>query len=54
MTPSARIEIFDRQSVLSMPFRVHPALIPHVVLVAFISFAWAADGVYEIARLIVG
>jgi len=54
MTPSTRIEIFDRQSVISMPFRIHPALIPHAVLIAFISLAWAADGVYEIASLIVG
>ena len=54
MTPSTRIEIFDRQSILSMPLRIHPALIPHAVLLVFISLAWAADGFYEAASLIVG
>ncbi|MEJ0025790.1 MAG: hypothetical protein WDN01_07165 [Rhizomicrobium sp.] len=54
MTSSTRIEIFDRRSVVSMPFQIHPAFIPHAVLIVFIAGAWAADGVYEIARLIVG
>jgi len=54
MTPSTRIEMFDAKSVISMPLCIHPAFIPHAVLIGFIAFAWAADGVYEIARLIAG
>ena len=49
MKPSTRIELIDRQAVLSMPLRLPAVYVPHVVLIAAISFAWAADGLYELA-----
>jgi hypothetical protein len=38
-----RIEVFGGQSVVSVPVRLHPAYIPHAVLIAVIAFAWIAD-----------
>jgi hypothetical protein len=38
-----RIEVFGGQSVVSVPVRLHPAYVPHVVLIAVIAFAWIAD-----------
>lgn len=43
MKSQTRIELFDGQSVLSLPARVHPAYIPHVVLIAVIVLASALD-----------
>jgi len=39
-----RIEVFGGQTVLSAPVRLHPAYIPHAVLIAVIALAWIADG----------
>ena len=49
MKSSTRIELIDRQAVLSMPLRLPAVYVPHAVLIAAIAFAWAADGVYELA-----
>ena len=44
MKQPTRIELFGSQSLLSVPVRLNPAYIPHVVLIAVIVFAWVADG----------
>lgn len=43
MKSQTRIELIDRQSVVSLPARVHPAYIPHLVLIAVIVLASIAD-----------
>lgn len=43
MKSPTRIEVFGGQSVVSVPVRLHPAYVPHVVLIAVIAFAWIAD-----------
>ena len=43
MKSPTRIELFGSQSVLSVPIRIHPAYIPHLVLVAVILLASVAD-----------
>lgn len=39
----ARIEIIDQRTVVSMPFRLNPAFVPHFVLIGVILFASLAD-----------
>ena len=46
--------MFGGQTVLSAPVRVHPAYIPHVVLIAVIALAWIADGAIAAFGWIVG
>ena len=43
MKSPTRIELFGSQSVLSVPVRLHPAYIPHLVLIAVIVIASALD-----------
>ena len=50
MKSPTRIEVFGGQSVVSVPIRLHPAYIPHVVLIAVIALTWTADGFYELGR----
>jgi hypothetical protein len=45
--------LFGSQSVVSMPLRLHPAYIPHVVLIAFIVLASAAGAAIQLAGWIV-
>jgi len=54
MTSSTRIEMIDSQSIVSVPFHIPAVFVPHVVLTAFIAFAWAADGVFELGRYLIG
>jgi len=51
--PSTRIELIDRQAVVSVPLRLPAIYVPHAVLIAAIAFAWAADGVYQLVSWIV-
>ena len=43
MRSPTRIEVFNGQSVISLPVRLHPAFIPHLVLIAVIFLASTAD-----------
>ncbi|MEI9993504.1 MAG: hypothetical protein WDM91_02830 [Rhizomicrobium sp.] len=45
MKPSARIDVLSRQSTISLPFRLHPIYVPHIVLASLIVLAWSVDGV---------
>ncbi len=54
MSSPTRIEIFNGQSVVSLPVRLHPAFIPHLVLIAVIFLASAADIVMTTVSWIAG
>jgi hypothetical protein len=43
MKTAARIEIVDRATVISAPFRIHPAFIPHAVMIGIILLSSIAD-----------
>jgi hypothetical protein len=49
-----RIEIFDRETTVSLPVRIHPAYIPHIVLGAVIVFAWVLDGALAAVSWVAG
>ena len=53
MKPSTRIELIDRQAVVSLPLRLPTVYVPHAVLIAAIAFAWTADGMYELGAWVV-
>ena len=54
MKSSTRIELFGSQSVLSVPVRLHPAYIPHLVLIAVILIASALDVMMTAMSWVVG
>jgi hypothetical protein len=49
-----RIEIFDRETTVSLPVRLHPAYIPHVVLGVVIISAWLIDGALAAVSWVAG
>ena len=54
MKSPTRIELFGSQSVLSVPVRLHPAYIPHLVLIAVIILAFAMDLMMTAMSWVVG
>ncbi|HEX4301869.1 MAG TPA: hypothetical protein VHZ78_03695 [Rhizomicrobium sp.] len=50
MRSPTRIELFGRQSVVSLPVRLHPAYVPHVLLGAVIVLAWTVDAALAAAN----
>jgi len=54
MKSPTRIELFDRETSVSLPVRLHPAYIPHAVLGAVIVFAWLIDGALAAVSWVAG
>lgn len=47
MKSPTRIEVFGSQSLMSVPIRLHPAYVPHIVLIAVIALACVADAAMQ-------
>jgi hypothetical protein len=47
MKPQTRIELIDRDTVVSLPMRLPVIFMPHLALIAL---AWTADGLYAFAN----
>ncbi len=54
MKSPTRIELFDRETSVSLPARIHPAYIPHVILGGVIVLAWLLDGALAAVSWVAG
>jgi hypothetical protein len=53
MKQPARLELFTKQAIFSVPIRFHPVYIPHAVLIAVIVLASVANAAMQAADWIV-
>lgn len=54
MKLDTRIELIDRQALISLPVRIAPVFVPHAVLFAVIVLASAIGAIMDVASWIVG
>jgi hypothetical protein len=52
--PETRIEVIDRQALISLPVRIAPVFIPHAVLLGVIVLASAIGAIMETFSWIAG
>jgi hypothetical protein len=53
MKPQTRIELFQRDAVVSLPLHLPKVFVPHAVLIALIVVAWTADGIYSLVASLI-
>jgi len=53
MKPHTRLELFQRDAIVSVPLHLPKVLVPHAVLLAVIVAAWTADGIYSLVTSLI-